>query len=104
MLPIDLQILFSQMNQVGKEQAALKDGAEINQSLQGMQQVKNAEHQDNSVNQSKDVGDGLEKIKQEEKKKKKKREKEEQEKQKLLSKNKNVFKDPDLGKHIDITS
>ena len=91
MLPIDMQILFSQMNQVGKEQAALKDGTAINQSLQGMQIVQNTEHQDNSVNQSKDIGDGLEKIKEEEKKKnKRQRQKKEEENKKLQAKNLNL--------------
>ena len=105
MLPIDLQVLFSQMNQVGKEQAVLKDGSAINQSLQGMQTVQNTEHEDNSVNQSKEIGEGLEKIKEEvQEKKKRQRQREEKEKKKLKIKNKNVFKDPDLGKHIDIIS
>jgi hypothetical protein len=75
-LPIDMQILFSQMNQVGKEQAIQKEGHAINQSLQGMALVKNTEQEDNSVNQSKDIGDGIEKLKNEENKKKEEQERE----------------------------
>lgn len=33
--PIDLQTLFSQLNQVGKQQAAEKDGAALHASLHG---------------------------------------------------------------------
>ncbi len=101
-LPIDLQILFSQMNQVGKEQAIQKDGNAIHQSLQGMELVKNTEQKDSSVNQSKDIGEGLEKIKNEENKKKEEREREKNEKKEQAEHKKTVFADPDLGKHIDI--
>ncbi|MBN1799297.1 MAG: hypothetical protein JW822_12020 [Spirochaetales bacterium] len=101
-LPIDLQILFSQMNQVGKEQAIQKEGHAINQSLQGMELVKHTEQEDNSVNQSKDVGEGLEKIKNEENKKKEEREREKNEKKEQSQKKNKYFADPDLGKHIDI--
>ena len=101
-LPIDLQILFSQMNQVGKEQAIQKEGHAINQSLQGMALVKNTEQEDNSVNQSKDIGEGLEKVKNEENKNKEEREREENEKKEKQKQKQSVFVDPDLGKNIDI--
>ena len=102
-LPIDLQTLFTQMNQVGKEQAAQKEGAEIQASIQNMGQVKQAEQKDNSVNQSQNVGEGLESIKEEEKKKReKKRDKKESRENK--EKKKEFFSDPALGHHIDIKS
>ncbi len=101
-LPIDMQILFSQMNQVGKEQAIQKEGNAIHQSLQGMELVKTTEQQDNSVNQSKEVGNGVERLKNSEKKKQEEREKEKQEKEKRAQQKKAVFADPDLGNNIDI--
>jgi len=47
-LPIDLQTLFSQMNQVGKEQSVQKEGAAIQSSMQNMGLVQQAEHRDAS--------------------------------------------------------
>jgi hypothetical protein len=101
-LPIDMQILFSQMNQVGKEQAIQKEGNAIAQSMQGMELVKTTEQQDNSVNQSREVGDGIEKLKNDEKKKQEEREREKQEREKKARQKKSVFADPDLGNNIDI--
>lgn len=104
-LPIDLQTLFGQMNQVGKDQAVLKEGAEIQASLQNMQIVKETEQKDNSVNESEDVGEGIEKAKNEDrkgkgkKKGKKDKENKEHNEQKLT-----YFTDPSLGRHIDIES
>jgi hypothetical protein len=101
-LPIDLQILFSQMNQVGKDQAIQKEGNLIQQSLQGTEMVKVTEQKDNSVNQSQEIGTGIEKLKNEEKKKQEKRRKEKDEKSKQEVPKKNVYEDPALGKNIDI--
>jgi hypothetical protein len=105
LLPIDLQTMFSHMNQVGKDQALQKDATPLDQSLQGMEIAKDAKEKDTTVNETDEVGDGLENIKDEEKKKrnaeeneKKKRENEEQETEK-----KEVYKEPYLGHHIDIT-
>jgi hypothetical protein len=103
-LPIDLQILFSQMNQVGKEQAAMKDGAAIQASIQNMGLAKETEEKDNSVNQSNDVGDGVEKLKNElNKQQEQNREKKDKHDQEAMKK-KQVFSDPALGHHIDIES
>ncbi|MBN2354345.1 MAG: hypothetical protein JXD23_17375 [Spirochaetales bacterium] len=101
-LPIDLQTLFAQMNQVGKEQSTLKEGAAIQSSMQGMGVVKQAEQRDSSVNESQNVGEGVESLKNEGKKQReksrgKKREREKEEK-------KEYFSDPALGHHIDIKS
>jgi len=103
-LPIDLQTLFTQMNHVGKDQAVQKEGVEVHQSMQGMVNVIQTEQKDNSVNQSKEVGQGLEKVKEDGKKQeqKEKKEREERERQKELESRK-YFTDPDCGNHIDIT-
>jgi len=104
-LPIDLQTLFTQMNQVGKDQSVQKEGAEVHQGMQGLATIKNTEQKDKSVNQSKEVGNGLEKIKDEKKKSAQgeKREREEKEKEKEREESKKYFTDPDCGHHIDIT-
>ncbi len=105
LLPIDLQTLFAQMNQVGKEQAVQRDVSVLQQSLQGSEMVKKTEHQDNSVNETKQVGEGLEKVKEEKKNTKRReskgREKEKKKDRKTSDKD-DLFNDPDLGQHIDI--
>jgi hypothetical protein len=103
-LPIDLQTLFSQMNQVGKEQSVQKEGAAIQSSMQNMGLVQQTEHKDASVNESQNVGEGVESLKNEGKQKaqgKKRGKKGQQEKE---EKKKEIFSDPALGHHIDIKS
>ncbi len=103
LLPIDLQVLFAQMNQVGKEQAIQKNISPLNQSLRGAEIVKETEGKDKSVNETKDVGEGLEKIKDEQRKEKKKEASKRKNGNKQEKKKENgIFKDPDLGRHIDI--
>jgi hypothetical protein len=102
-LPIDLQTLFAQMNQVGKDQSVQKDGTAIQNAMQGMGLVKENEQKDNSVNQSRDVGDDIEKLKNESRNKRERKNKKKA-KQEQEEKKKKYFTDPDLGHHIDISS
>jgi hypothetical protein len=51
-LPIDLQTLFTQSGQVGKEQSVQKDAPPAAQSLQGSQLVQKAAQADASVNET----------------------------------------------------
>jgi hypothetical protein len=102
-MPIDLQILFAQMNQVGKEQSMLKEGAAIQSSMHNMDLVKQAEQKDNSVNQSQDVGDGITNVKNERKQQEQKKEKKER-RDEHSPPHKKYFSDPALGHHIDIES
>jgi hypothetical protein len=61
--PIDLQTLFTQIDKVGKEQANLKDGVHIQDSLQGAQIQKKTEERVRTVNESQDTGEGAERVK-----------------------------------------
>ena len=63
LLPIDLQIMFSQMSHVGKEQAVQRDVLPQYQFVQGTEMVQKAEHDDSAVNQSQQLGEGPEKVK-----------------------------------------
>ncbi len=60
--PIDLQALFSQVDKVGKTQAELKEGVEIQQALQGVQSQRKLDERIRSVNEAQDSGDGAERI------------------------------------------
>ncbi len=99
--PIDIQTLFARLQQIGKEQADLKDSAAQHQALQGSEIARRTEQQNHSVNQSPEIGEGLEQVNEngrregkQERRKEKRKEKPDQEE---------VLKDPNLGKHIDLT-
>ena len=104
LLPIDLQTMFSQMNQVGKEQAAREAVSPQFQLSQGAEIVKRTEEDDNSVNQTRDTGDGLEKVKDQKEREGKRRAsgREKKEKESTREKEKKYFEDPDLGHHVNI--
>jgi len=105
--PIDLQTLFAHLNQVGKQQATLKEGAILQQVIKGNELAKEARLRDETVNQTQEEQEESAKVRekqpeqggaafQEDKGKKKGEEKEEKQKR-------NFFEDPALGKNIDIS-
>ena len=103
LLPIDLQIMFSQLSHVGKEQAVQKDVNPQYQFVQGTEMVQKAEHDDSAVNQSQQVGEGPEKVDEQEEQEKRKNPQEQGEKRKAATEEeKQVFEDPDLGHHVDL--
>lgn len=101
--PIDLQTLFLQMNQVSKDQAAAKDGAVLQQSIQGAVLAKKREDEVRSVQKPQadenagKVGDrepGSEAEEEAEGRKRPRNSGEPEEPE--------IVKDPDLGRRIDI--
>jgi hypothetical protein len=108
--PIDLQVNFTQINQVSKLQTDSKD-IEILRQDQASQQInKEGEKIVEDVPLTKDVEEGPKKIKEQDKNKnqkeknkaedkKNKSAKEEEEEKDKLNQN---FKDPQLGQKIDI--
>ncbi len=104
-LPIDLQTMFSNLNQVSKEQSLQKEEPPAQQALQATQIVKKTEESDSTVNVTKEVGDGVEKVSEEEKKKKAKQRKKKGNKNQsetVDAKAQEVVKDPLLGHHVDL--
>jgi hypothetical protein len=104
--PIDLQTLFTQLDKVGKTQAAQREGLAIQQSMQSVQLQKKANEQIQQINEAQNTGEGAEKIndnggssEQNQKKNGKRREEEEEEEKETVS----VLNDPSLGKKIDIS-
>ncbi|MGA2975112.1 MAG: hypothetical protein ABSF77_07370 [Spirochaetia bacterium] len=106
LLPIDLQTLFTQSTQVGKEQAAQKNAAPLAQSVQGALLVQKAELRDATVNETHDQEEGPEQVKD------RARRGAERRRQKQAAKHPPavrppaaaVVQDPALGRNIDITS
>ncbi|MCL2176054.1 MAG: hypothetical protein FWB73_08425 [Treponema sp.] len=107
--PIDLQALFSQVEKVGKAQAAAKDGQVIHQAILGEQIQKKTDEQLRQINEAQNLDEGQEKIndrtnKQKHEGKNKNSERKENEPD---DENKNnsaavQFRDPNLGNRIDI--
>jgi len=108
--PIDLQTMFTQMDKVGKNQAALREGLQIQESIQQAQSQKKLEENVQSVNQSQNMGDEAETIRDENRKgsgnsnsgspdDKQGEGNEESEK----DEKQNLIRDPALGRNIDIS-
>lgn len=105
LLPIDLQTMFSQMSHVGKEQAVLKDTAPQYQFAQATAIVKRTEEADNAVNQSRELGEGPEKVKEKQARGRRRGRAEGHEAGEPHPEgggDKEVVSDPDLGHHVDI--
>lgn len=105
--PIDLQVLFAHLNQVGKEQAVQKNAAVIQQAAQANEMIEKSDQQDHSINETKELEDGPEKVddKKDHKKQhheagKKRDEPGQEDSEEELD---DILRDPDLGHHIDIT-
>jgi hypothetical protein len=102
--PIDLQTLFVQLNQVGKQQAAEKDGALLHNTLHGALVKRMEDEAAKAVQRPKDDQASTQSVSREAGGNKggtgsdKKREGEEQKDDTA-----ETITDPDLGGHIDIT-
>jgi hypothetical protein len=108
--PIDLQTLFTQLEKVGKNQAAQKDGLAIQQALQGIQIQKKTEEHIQSINEAQNTGEGAEAIKDREGRKKAGHEAADkegaggnEEKPRPGEKAVSVFRDPALGRNLDVS-
>jgi len=107
-LPIDLQTLFGQTAQVGKEQALQKDAPPTAQSLQGSQLVQKTEQRDASVNELPGSEEkGPEAVKDRERKgadrRRRKRPEAPRANPPAPGQSRSTFRDPTLGRNVDIS-
>ena len=63
--PIDLQALFTQLDKVGKTQAVMREGQQIQEALHQVQTQRKLEENVQSVNEAQDMGEEAENIKDE---------------------------------------
>lgn len=105
--PIDLQTLFAHINQVGKEQASLKEGLLAQQAAQANELIKEKKHQDESVNKAGKADEDKQKIRDDQEHAESGAsggDHEDKNENPAAGKKKmSVFTDPDLGKNIDIS-
>jgi hypothetical protein len=108
--PIDLQTLFTQMDKVGKVQAAQREGAQLQASLQGLENQRKAEERVQSVNEAQNTGDGAEGINDNagrgafgEGRKRKNSGETGEEEDDQKEKHAEIIRDPALGRNIDFS-
>lgn len=105
--PIDLQTLFVRLSQVGREQSALRDAVAMNQTVTGNEIAQKSQETANAVNQSEAVSEGPEKADEDgsggsrEGAANQRRQRADEEA--ASDKEDDVFRDPDLGRNIDLT-
>jgi hypothetical protein len=105
--PIDLQTLFTQVDKIGKNQNAVQDGLSVQQALHGIHTERKTEEHIQSVNETQNTGDGIEKVKDQRRQNhdqagggKKDRETQEDTAEEAR---RDEFSDPYLGHNIDIS-
>ena len=102
-LPIDLQTLFTQQTQVGKEQAAQKDASPHTQSLQASQIVQKTAVRDTTVTETRQPDAGPEQVKERSGRQGRRREKKQRQAPAPRPADEEVVKDPALGHNVDLT-
>ena len=107
--PLDLQVVFTQMNQVGKQQSLIKENEVIRQDQASERVKKDGEKDAEDVPETKDLSEGPDKIKDQSdkkspsnKEKNKKRDEDLDKKKEKENIQSNEIKDPNLGQNIDI--
>jgi hypothetical protein len=106
--PIDLQAIFSQVDKVGKTQAAAKEGQMLHQAIQEVQFQRKTEEQIQQVNEAQNTGEGVEKVKDRDaghghKQKSGGKHDESKEDGNEEETHPSFLRDPNLGKKIDIS-
>jgi len=106
--PIDLQAIFTQVDKVGKTQAAQKDGQALQQAIQGAEIQRKTEEQIKQVNEAQNTGEGVDKVKDREQNQGKRQNSRSKnngsyDDQKETESQPSVLRDPYLGNKIDIS-
>jgi hypothetical protein len=107
--PIDLQTLFTQIDKVGKDQAAHREGAQLQASLQTARVERLEVERDHLVNEAQDTGQGgAERIKERQGRRQGGKEfltgnKPEAAAAEEDEENPHIIRDPCLGRHIDVS-
>ena len=107
--PIDLQALFTQLDKVGKNQAVLREGQQIQDALQQVQIQRKLEENVQSVNQAQNLGEEAEKVKDENGRSPHsgrgggKGQTREEEDADMEEEKPEMIRDPALGRNIDIS-
>ncbi len=101
--PIDLQTLFVRLQQVGQDQAAIKDSAAQAQTVAGQEIAQKSTQQQSRISETPELQeDQLEKIGDDERRNREREQAKKRKDEKKRSETE-LFRDPDLGQNIDIS-
>lgn len=109
LLPIDLQTLFGQAPQVGREQNIQREGVPLAQSVQGAAMAKQAAAKDAAVNEAHQQGEGPEQVRLRERRRRRRGTGADARAEKRKAApppeptETEIARDPDLGRNIDVT-
>lgn len=101
--PIDLQTLFAKMDEVSKEQALMKEQSALQQSQAARSQVLWELEEDRMVTQT-PVEDEIQAIRDNNPNDKRKHEKHKRRRNKKSDNGREVVTDPEIGRHINLSS
>jgi hypothetical protein len=101
--PIDLQVLFSRLSEVGKEQAAQQAAVTRGQETAASEIVEEAEMQERAVNETEELQDGTENVNDESGSGSQAQAEGESLAHEETEDEASIFDDPDLGRNIDIS-
>jgi hypothetical protein len=105
--PIDIQTMLAQLSQVGKDQAAEKEGAALQASIQNAAELKRREEAKEAIRRAEDKDLNATPVDERKQKRggpatEESAEAGEKEKKEEAPES-DVVRDPDLGSHIDLT-
>jgi len=101
--PIDLQTLFAKMDEVSKEQALMKEQSALQQSQAARSQVLRELEEDRMVTQT-PVEDEIQAIRDNNPNNKRKHKKHKRRRNKKSENGREVVTDPEIGRHINLSS
>jgi len=104
--PLDLQTLFAQIDKIGKDIAAQKDGASLHETIMNSIAQQKAQEKTHTVIETEDSGEGPGKLRSQQSWQKKGgegREDNEGEGGRKSGRGKSPVSDPNLGNYVDIS-
>jgi len=105
--PLDLQTLFTQMDKVGKQEMAQKEGAALLQSIQQAKQQQQTDEKIRSVNEAQNTGEGAEGVKDKNGGRAgqdgNRHNRAAEETEEAAREGETIIRDPDLGMNIDVS-
>ena len=105
--PIDLQAIFTQLDKVGKNQAAMREGQQIQETLHQAQVQRKLEENVRSVNEAQEMGKEAGTIKEQKSgtnaNQGEAKGKQQEEEAQAEDEKPELIRDPALGRNIDIS-
>jgi hypothetical protein len=106
--PIDLQNLFGRLNEISKQQAAIHEASHHAQQVAGSEIAERSANQQKRVTKTEDIEEGPDKVKKVDEEEVYYKQKHNHDKESSDDSNQetpdDIFRDPDLGNKVDIST